>query len=72
LGNEVRLVIVNYNNSTSRCRLKFDLDISNEEVVLSDILNETEYKRSKKEIIEKGLFVELKSFNSHIFSFTES
>jgi glycosidase len=72
LGNEVRLVIVNYNNSTSRCRLKFDLDISNEEVVLSDILNETEYKRSKKEIIEKGLFVELKSFNSHIFSFTKS
>jgi len=72
LGNEVRLVIVNYNNSTSRCRLKFDLNISNEEVVLSDILNETEYKRSKKEIIEKGLFVELKSFNSHIFSFTES
>lgn len=71
-NNEVRLVIVNYNNSTSRCRLKFDLNLSNDEVILSDILNGTEYKRSKKEIIEKGLFIELKSFNSHIFSFTES
>jgi glycosidase len=72
LDNEIRIVVVNYNNFTSRCRLKFDLKIESEEIVLTDLLNNVIYKRSKKEIIEKGLFVELKSFNSHIFSFSES
>lgn len=70
LGNDLRIVVVNYNNLTSRCRLKFDLNINSEEITLSDLLNDTVYKRSKKEITEKGLFVELKSFNSHIFSFS--
>ena len=70
LGNDLRIVVVNYNNLTSRCRLKFDLNINSEEITLSDLLNDAVYKRSKKEITEKGLFVELKSFNSHIFSFS--
>lgn len=72
LGNEVRIVIVNYNNFTSRCRLRFDINAGVEEIILTDLLNDTDYKRSKKEIIEKGLFVELKSFYSHIFSFNVS
>ena len=72
LENELRIVVVNYSNSTSRCRLKFQLNSTGDEVVLSDILNNTTYKRSLKEISEKGLFVELKSFNSHIFSFNEA
>lgn len=71
-GSEVSIVVVNYNNSTSRCRLKFELNIPEDEITLSDILNDTYYKRSKKEILEKGLFVELKSFNSHIFFFNEA
>lgn len=69
LGNEVRIVIINYYNSTSRCRLKFDINVSSDEIILSDLLNNTKYKRSVNEINEKGLSVELKSFNSHIFSF---
>ncbi|HCY75031.1 MAG TPA: glycosidase [Ignavibacteriales bacterium] len=71
LGKDLRVIIVNYNNSTSRCRLRFNVKAKSEEVVLNDLLNHTNYKRSIKEIADKGLFVELKSFNSHIFSFNE-
>ncbi len=69
LEDDVRIVIINYHNSTSRCRLKFDINVSSDEIILSDLLNRNTYKRSVNEINEKGLFVELKSFNSHIFSF---
>jgi len=67
----LRIVVVNYNSSTSRCRLKFDIQSDSDDIVLTDLLNNVTYKRSVKEISEKGLFVELKSFNSHIFSFNE-
>ena len=33
-----------------------------------DLITNLDYKRSVNEIAEKGLFVELKSFNSHIFA----
>lgn len=67
LGNEMRIVVVNYNNNTSRCRLKFNISSEKDEIVLIDLINNNTYKRSAKEISEKGLFIELKSFNSHIF-----
>lgn len=64
---DLRIVTVNYDNVTSRCRLKFDLPVTEDEIVLKDLINNNIYKRSLKEISEKGLFVELKSFHSHIF-----
>lgn len=70
--NEVRIVVVNFNNSTSRCRLKFNVSTDKEEIILEDLLNENTYNRSVSEILQKGLFIELKSFNSHIFAFTKS
>ncbi|MDP2363233.1 MAG: alpha-amylase family glycosyl hydrolase, partial [Ignavibacteria bacterium] len=69
LNDELLLVVINYYNSTARCRLKFEISSTTDEVFLTDILNNTNYRRSLKEISEKGLFVELKAFNSHIFSF---
>ena len=71
MGNALRIVVVNYKGSTSRCRLKFNIVSKADDIVLTDLLNNVTYKRSLKEISEKGLFVELKSFNSHIFSFNE-
>jgi glycosidase len=68
LDDELRIVVVNYNHSTSRCRLKFNVQSKSDDIVLTDLLNNVTYKRSVKEISEKGLFVELKTFNSHIFS----
>lgn len=72
LNNSLMLVVINYSNSTARCRLKLEIDSENDEVILSDLLNNTNYKRSLKEISGKGLFIELKSFNSHIFSFNQT
>ncbi|HEX9253466.1 MAG TPA: alpha-amylase family glycosyl hydrolase [Ignavibacteriaceae bacterium] len=72
LDNELRVVVVNYNNSTSRCRLKFNIQSNSDDIVLTDLVNSVTYKRSVKEIAEKGLFIELKAFNSHIFSFNEN
>lgn len=68
LDNELRIIAVNFNNTTSRCRLKFDVQTKNNEIVLIDLITNLDYKRSVNEIAEKGLFVELKSFNSHIFA----
>ena len=70
LNDDIRIVVVNYNNATSRGRIKFDMNLKSEEIALTDLLTDVIYKRSKKEIVEKGLFVELKSFGSHIFSFS--
>ena len=67
LGNEMIIVVINYNNSTSRCRIKFDVKDKSDSIILLDIFNEVEYKRSIAEINEKGLFIELKSFSSHVF-----
>jgi glycosidase len=72
LDSELRIVVVNYNSSTSRCRLKFNIQSVSDDIVLMDLLNNVTYKRSVKEISEKGLFVELKSFNSHIFLVSEA
>jgi hypothetical protein len=72
LDRELRIVVVNYNSSTSRCRLKFNTQSVSDDIVLTDLLNNVTYKRSVNEISEKGLFIELKSFNSHIFSVSEA
>ena len=72
LDEDLRIVVVNYNHSASRCRLKFNIQSISDDIVLTDLLNNVSYKRSVKEISDKGLFIELKSFNSHIFSLSEA
>ena len=69
LGNDLRIVIINYSENTSYCRLKFDVPYGKEEVALNDLLNGIVYNRSIDEIKSEGLFIELKCFHSHIFSF---
>lgn len=66
--NESRIVVINYSNSTSRCRLKYELKSELNEITLNDLLNENLYNRSRNELMEKGLFIELKAYNSHIFA----
>jgi glycosidase len=68
LNDKIILVIINYSDSTSQCRLKFAVDESKDKVVLSDLLNDQKYIRKVKEILEHGLFIELKAYNSHIFT----
>ncbi|MFN3693541.1 MAG: alpha-amylase family glycosyl hydrolase [Ignavibacterium sp.] len=62
------LVAINYSNSTSRCRVKFETPKEKMIINLNDILNSVSYERSVEEINERGLYIELKPFSSHIFS----
>ncbi len=71
LNDERRIVIVNYSNNAAYCRLKLNLSSQNGDLFLDDLLNGDSYKRCKKEIASSGLFVELKCFHSHIFSFKD-
>ncbi len=69
LNEDSNLIVINYSGITSQCRLKFDVPKTEFELVLNDLLNDVEYVRSVDEIETIGLFIELKSFSSHIFSF---
>jgi len=69
LNEEGRLVVVNYSNMISTCRLKFDLIGFPEEFELRDLLNDQNYLRSAEEIHSAGLFIELKPWQAHIFKY---
>lgn len=63
-----RIVIVNYSDQTSQCRIKFDVSLEKNEIKLVDLLDEMTYIRNISEIQSDGLYVELKAFQAHIFS----
>jgi glycosidase len=67
LENEYALVVINYSDFTSQCRIRFRLRNLSETLILTDLLTGEEYKRGVKELINNGLFVELKAYQSHIF-----
>lgn len=67
-GNSRRLILINYSEVTSQCRLKLNIDSESEIIVLCDLLNERTFERYKKEIKNPGLFVELKAYGAHFFS----
>ncbi len=68
LNDSYRIIVINYADFTSQCRLKFQVNSSLENIVLIDLLNDQKYFRRVDEILDTGLFIELKSYNSHIFS----
>ena len=68
LGNEIRIVIINYKSESSQCRIKLDFDTSKNVLRFDDLLNNTTYQRTVEELKNPGLFVELKGYQSHIFS----
>ncbi len=61
------LVVINFSDEISQCSLQIDTKDFENEFPLKDILNDVKYVRSAKEIDNIGLFVELQSFQSHIF-----
>ncbi len=66
-SNDTRIIAINYSDNTSQCRLKFDVTQDQTEVLLIDQLNDNEFIRNTNEIKSIGLFIELKSYQSHIF-----
>lgn len=69
LQTEKRIVVVNYSDKTSTCRLKLDLRGFQEEFIINDLLNNQTYTRSAEEVYHTGLFIELKPYQSHILAF---
>lgn len=68
LNTERRIVIVNFSNQTSQCRIKLDLTDYDDILEIFDILHDKGYIRSKGDIETNGLFVELGAWQGHIFS----
>lgn len=66
---EKRIVVVNYSDKISTCRLKLDLQGFQEEFIIKDLLSDQTYTRSAEEVYHTGLFIELKPYQSHIFAF---
>ncbi|HED05441.1 MAG TPA: glycosidase, partial [Ignavibacteria bacterium] len=69
--NEIRVIVINYSSGTSYCRLKFDITTLNENISLLDLMTDNVFNRSVNEIKTNGLFIELKSYKSHIFAFND-
>ncbi len=69
LKDERRLITVNYEDCSSRCRIILDLRGYPERITLKDLLTGAEYVRSSDEVYLSGLFIELKNFQSHIFAY---
>ncbi|HVO73460.1 MAG TPA: alpha-amylase family glycosyl hydrolase, partial [Ignavibacteriaceae bacterium] len=61
------LIAINYSQVTSQCRIKLDLNTDKETLKFEDLLNDAEYVRSLHDLRTNGLYVELKSYQSHIF-----
>jgi hypothetical protein len=72
LDKESRLVVINYSEVISQCRLKFDVSKNKGELRLTDLLSNINYSRSVDEISTIGLFVELENYHCHIFSFEDN
>ncbi|MCX7797757.1 MAG: alpha-amylase family glycosyl hydrolase [Melioribacter sp.] len=61
------LVVINYSDITSSCRIKLDTRNYPEVFEIKDVLNEQTYFRSSEEVYYTGLYIELKPYSSHIF-----
>ena len=68
MENEKWIIVINYSDSTSQCRLRFETPRGKNNITLIDHLSDDKYTRQVDEIQRLGLFIELKNYHSHIFS----
>ena len=69
LSDQKIVVVVNYSDIVSVCRIKLDVRGYPDEFVIKDLLNDESYTRSTEEIFHSGLYIELKPWHSHILEF---
>lgn len=67
--NECRLIVVNYSDVNSQCRIKLDVSGYHDHFLLVDLLHDNEYLRSSEEVYHSGLYIDLKGWQSHIFAY---
>ena len=70
--NKKRIISVNYSDNIARCRIKPDFKEYPDKFELKDLLSTRTYIRSKKDIADTGLYIELGSFQSHIFACSQT
>lgn len=64
-----RLVVVNYSDIHSQCRIKLDVRGFDDSFKITDLLTGSEYLRSTEEVFHQGLYIDLKGYQSHIFAY---
>lgn len=62
-----KIVVINYSNSTAKCRIRLDVKSEKDSIEIFDEFNDTSYIREIREMREIGLYIELKAYCSHIF-----
>jgi hypothetical protein len=68
LEKEMWIIVVNYSDKASQCRIIFDPETDQTKITLTDHVTGDRYIRKVNEINNPGLYIELKSYRSHIFS----
>jgi hypothetical protein len=68
LESEMWIVVINYSDSASQCRIIFDPETDKAKITLTDHLTGDKYIRKVEEIKNAGLYIELKCYRGHIFS----
>ena len=69
---ERMLVVVNYAPHQSQCYLKLPFpDIKYRSVRFKDLLSSASYLREGKELVERGLYLDLPSWSYHVFDVSD-
>ncbi|MCU7491502.1 MAG: glycosidase [Ignavibacteria bacterium] len=69
MGEEKRLVVINFSEFHSQSRIKLDVRGYEDHFEITDLLHDMEYWRSAEEVFHTGLFIDLNPWQSHIFSY---
>lgn len=68
---KAKIVVINFSKYTCQSRLFFSIQSKNKRMEFTDELTGIKYSRNVNDIRENGLYVELASYQSHIFSYQE-
>ena len=68
LEKEMWIIVINYSEKAGQCRIVFDPETDRTKITLTDNMTGEKYIRKVEEIKNPGLYIELKSYRSHIFS----
>lgn len=65
------IVAVNYSPVQSQCFLKFEFTTSDDKVLFNDVMNDKIYIRAVAELVDRGLYIDLPPWRSHILVYDE-
>jgi glycosidase len=72
-GEERLLVVVNYASNQSQCYVRlFFSDLRNHRWQLRDLLGDAQYDRDGNELESRGLFLDVRPWQAHVFSVTQA